>query len=132
MDFDSLKEKSVSIEPLDISNLVMEEPICPKFDVPDLSVIDPENTIMGDIKSKIEKQNALTSQQINILIEQNNLLSENYNKLKNMYDAQVEPYKAAQVDLKHSRRYNAVMMIIAAVAMLAAIASPIVTILVSQ
>ncbi|HBI60864.1 MAG TPA: hypothetical protein DDY31_06585 [Lachnospiraceae bacterium] len=131
MDFDSLKKFSASIKPLDISNLAMPEPIYPKFEIPDLPIIDPENTIMGDIKRKIEEQNTLTSQQINILVEQNKLLSENYNKLKDMYDAQAESYKSAQADLRNSRRYNAIMMIIAAVAMIAAIAGPIVTILVS-
>ena len=71
MDSDSLKKFSASIKTLDISNLAMPEPIYPKFEIPDLPIIDPENT--------------LTSQQINILVEQNKLLSENYNKLKDMY-----------------------------------------------
>ena len=48
-----------------------------------------------------------------------------------MYYAQAESYKSAQSDLKNSRRYNAIMLIIAAVAMIAAIAGPIVIILVS-
>lgn len=72
------------------------------------------------------------SADLNILVEQNKLLADNYNKLKEMYDAQAESYKAAQEDLKSSRRYNTIMMIIAAVAMIAAITGPIVTILVSQ
>lgn len=109
----------------------MPEPIYPKIEFPDFPVINPENTIFGDIKRKIEEQNVLTSQQINILVEQNKLLSENYNKLKDMYDAQTESYMSAQTDLKSSRQYNIIMMIIAVVAMIAAIASPIVTILVS-
>ena len=58
----------------------MPEPIYPKIEFPDFPVINPEKTIFGDIKRKIEEQNALTSQQINILVEQNKLLSENYNK----------------------------------------------------
>ena len=132
MDFDALKNLSASFKPIDLSRIAMPEPIYPKIEMPELQVIDPEDTIMGDIKRKIEEQNNLTTQQINILVEKNKLLADNYNKLKEMYDAQAESYKAAQEDLKSSRRYNAIMMIIAAVAMIAAIAGPIVTILVSQ
>ena len=107
----------------------------PKIELPDISVfepIDPEETIIGDIKRKIEEQNSLAAQQISILAEQNSLLADNYSKLKEMFDAQSESYKATQEDLKPSRKYNVVMMIIAIIAMLAAVAGPIATILVSQ
>ena len=70
--------------------------------------------------------------QIDILKEQNGLLADNYSKLKEMYDAQVEANKEAKEELKRSRRFNLAMMIIAFLAMLATIASPIVTILVSR
>lgn len=93
--------------------------------------INAEETIIGDIKHKIEEQNKLVSQQVEILVVQNNLLADNYSKLKDMYDAQSASYKAAQEDLKRSRRYNFIMMIISVIAMIAAIAGPIVTILVS-
>lgn len=130
MDFDPLN-KILSDKPFDISHITMPDSKYPEIKFPDFPVINPENTIFGDIKRKMEEQNALASQQINILVEQNKLLSENYNKLKDMYDAQTESYMSAQADLKSSHQYNVIMMIIAVVAMIAAIASPIVTILVS-
>ena len=69
MDFDALKNLSASFEPIDLSRIAMPEPIYPKIEMPELQVIDPEDTIMGDIKRKIEEQNNLTTQQINILAE---------------------------------------------------------------
>ncbi len=48
-----------------------------------IPVIDLENTIMGDIKRKIEPQ-------ISIPVEQNKLLTDNYNK---MYDSQQDKIK---------------------------------------
>lgn len=49
-----------------------------------------------------------------------------------MYDSQVEANEAARNDLKSSRKFNAWMMVIAIIAMLAAIAGPIATFLVSR
>lgn len=49
-----------------------------------------------------------------------------------MFDAQVQVNREAANELEKSKRFNAWMMIIAIVAMLAAIAGPIVTILVSR
>lgn len=77
-------------------------------------------------------QKELLQSQLEALREQNGLLSENYKKLKEMYDSQVEANEAAQNDLKSSRKFNAWMMVIAIIAMLAAIAGPIATILVSR
>lgn len=135
MDLDSLKRLSESISKINYSSIVNPDLLYPKIELPEMQVfepIDPEETIIGDIKRKIEEQNNLASQQITILAEQNSLLAENYSKLKEMYDAQTKSYMAAQEDLKRSRKYNVVMMIIAAIAMLAAIAGPIATILVSR
>ena len=77
-------------------------------------------------------QKELLEQQIGIVRKQNELLSDNYLKLKEMFDAQVEANREAKKELKQSKRFNIVMMIISAVAMLAAIAGPIVTILISK
>lgn len=135
MDFDSLKNVSDSLGKIDLSGMINPDMLFPKIELPDMSAlepIDPEDTIIGEIKRKIEEQNNLASQQISILVEQNRLLGDNYSKLKDMYDTQAESYKAAQEDLKSSRKYNVVMMVIAIIAMLAAIAGPIVTILVSR
>lgn len=78
------------------------------------------------------EQKELLQSQLEALREQNGLLSENYKKLKEMYDSQVEANEAARNDLKSSRKFNAWMMVIAIIAMLAAIAGPIATILVSR
>ncbi len=77
-------------------------------------------------------QKRLLEKQIEMVQEQNQLLSNNYSKLKEMFDAQVETNKEAKEELKRSKRFNYIMMIISIVAMLAAIAGPIVTILVSK
>ncbi len=80
--------------------------------------------------SSIE-QKKLIEEQVGILYEQNRLLSENYDKLKEMYDAQLQATEEAKKDLQRSRIFNGWMMVISIVAMLAAVASPIVTVLVS-
>ena len=49
-----------------------------------------------------------------------------------MYDAQKRAYQESREDLRNSRIFNRWMMVIAVIAMLAAIAGPIVTVLVSN
>ncbi len=93
--------------------------------------IDRENRMVAGAEASIA-QKELLEQQVEIVQKQNELLSDNYTKLKEMYDAQVEANKEAKEELKRSRRFNLVMMIIAFLAMLATIAGPIVTILVSK
>ena len=101
--------------------------------------IDERNQREAAHRAKLEAgaeadiaQKELLQSQLETLREQNGLLSENYEKLKAMYDSQVEANEAARNDLKSSRKFNAWMMVIAIIAMLAAIAGPIATILVSR
>ena len=101
--------------------------------------MDEKNRIEAEHRAKLEAgaeadivQKELLQSQLDALREQNGLLSENYEKLKEMYDSQLEANEAARNDLKSSRRFNAWMMVIAIIAMLAAIAGPIATILVSR
>ena len=82
------------------------------------------------VTSSIE-QKKLLEEQVGILYEQNRLLSENYDKLKEMYDAQLQATEEAKKDLQRSQIFNGWMMVISIVAMLATVASPIVTVLVS-
>lgn len=77
-------------------------------------------------------QKTLFEQQIEILQKQNDLLFDNYSKLKELFDEQVATNEEAKDELKRSKRFNIAMMIIAIIAMIAAVAGPIVTILVSQ
>ncbi len=77
-------------------------------------------------------QKELLEQQVEIFQKQNELLADNYSKLKEMFDAQVEANKEAKEELKRSKRFNLTMMIIAIIAMLAAIAGPIATLLASK
>lgn len=93
--------------------------------------IEREERIVAGAEASIA-QKELLEKQIEIILRQNELLSDNYNKLKEMYDAQVETNKEAKEELKRSKRFNLAMMIIAIIAMLAAIAGPIATILVSR
>ncbi len=101
--------------------------------------MDEKNQREAEHRAKLEAgaeadiaQKELLQSQLEALREQNGLLSENYKKLKEMYDSQVEANEAARNDLKSSRKFNAWMMVIAIIAMLAAIAGPIATILVSR
>lgn len=87
-------------------------------------------TLVAGAEASIE-QKELLQQQLDIIREQNSLLCDNYNKLKEMYDAQVEVTTESKAELDRSKKFNAWMMVIAIVAMLAAIAGPIATILVS-
>lgn len=90
-----------------------------------------EATLVAGAEASIE-QKELLQQQLEFIREQNALLCDNYEKLKEMYEAQVQENESSKEELKRSRRYNAWMMVIAIFAMLAAIAGPIATILVSQ
>ena len=76
-------------------------------------------------------QKELLEEQLEIIREQNKLLLDNYEKLKDLYDDQVQANKDAKDDLEKSRRFNRWMMVISVIAMLAAVASPIVTLWVS-
>lgn len=78
------------------------------------------------------EQKRLLEEQIAIVSEQNVLLNENYNKLKEMYDNQVETNNQARVDLEKSREFSKWMMAISIIAMLAAVASPIVSFIVAN
>ena len=93
--------------------------------------IERERRLVAGAEASIA-QKELLEQQVEMIQKQNELLSDNYSKLKEMYDAQVEANKEAKEELKRSKRFNLAMMIIAIIAMLAAIAGPIATILVSR
>ena len=93
--------------------------------------IEREEKMVADAEANIA-QKELLIEQLQAIKEQNDLLSDNYNKLKELYDAQVVANQEAKEELTRSKRFNVAMMIISAVAMLAAIAGPIVTILVSK
>lgn len=82
-------------------------------------------TLVAGAEASIEQRN-LIAQQLDILREQNSLLLDNYEKLKEMYDAQVQENKGAKDELKRSRRYNAWMMVVSVISMLAAIISTLI------
>lgn len=93
--------------------------------------IEREEKMVAGAEASIA-QKELLGQQVEFLQKQNDLLSDNYLKIKEMFDAQVEANREAKEELKRSKRFNLGMMIIAIIAMLAAIAGPIVTIWVSR
>ena len=142
MDIKGLSETVSQIGKLDFSKIYescnnlakveMPKIDIPRYEMPEITAIDPKDTIVGDIKRKIEEQNNLVTQQMSILLEQNELLADNYDKLKNMYDQQVMLNSESKDELEKSRRYNRWMMVISVIAMLAAIAGPIVTLIVSK
>ncbi len=88
-------------------------------------------------KNKLEKgaeasieQKELVKNQVDLLYKQNRLLSDNYDKLKEIYDAQCQSTIEAKEDLRRSRRYNAWMMVVSIISMLAAIVSIVISMLV--
>ena len=87
-------------------------------------------TLVAGAEASIEQKEIL-QQQLEMIREQNMFLCDNYEKLKEMYDAQMQANIEAKTELDRSKRFNAWMMVIAIIAMLAAIAGPITTILVS-
>ena len=87
-------------------------------------------TLAAGAEASIEQKEIL-QQQLEMIREQNMFLCDNYEKLKEMYDAQVQANIEAKTELDRSKRFNAWMMVIAIIAMLAAIAGPVTTILVS-
>ena len=93
--------------------------------------IEREEKMVAGAEASIA-QKELLEQQVQIIQKQNELLTDNYSKLKEMFDAQVEANKEAKEELKRSKRFNLAMMIIAIIAMLAAIAGPIATVLASK
>lgn len=97
-----------------------------------LDEIKAQNNIFAEqLKAEIAQKEILEGH-LQVAAEQNKLLSANYNKLEEMYNAQKESNTDTREDLKKSRTFNIWMMVIAIVAMLAAIAGPIATILVSR
>lgn len=128
----------VDIPKIEVPNVSVKS-VIPKVEIPEIE-LDPEKTIVGDIKHELQEQSKLYakqmeeqriqfSQQIELLTTQNQLLNDNYNKLKDLYEKQIEAYDNSQIDLEKSRNYNRWMMVIAIIAMLAAIAGPIVTLM---
>ena len=89
-----------------------------------------ETLVAGAEASIAQKE--LLEKQLEETQKQNALLCDNYEKLKELYEAQVQANKEAKDELVQSKRFNAWMMIIAIIAMLAAIAGPIATVLVSK
>lgn len=88
-------------------------------------------TLIAGAEASIEQRD-LIEQQLGVLREQNSLLLDNYEKLKEMYDAQVQENADAKDELKRSRRYNAWMMAVSVISMLAAIASTVIPFLCEQ
>ena len=74
-------------------------------------------------------QRELLAAQLEVIQKQNELLADNYGKLKELYDTQVQSTQDAKEDLLRSRRYNIVMMVISIIAMFAAVAGPVITLL---
>lgn len=91
-----------------------------------------QNDILSEQLKAEQAQRAILEEHLKVTTEQNGLLTANYQKLEEMYNAQKESNDDARKDLHKSRVFNAWMMVIAIVAMLAAIAGPIVTVLVSR
>lgn len=71
MDYINLSDLSGKIPELETFNLPPISPPSFNYEIPHVETIDPEDTIMGDIKHKIQEQNALVTKQIEVLVQQN-------------------------------------------------------------
>ena len=91
-----------------------------------------QNDILAEQLKAEQAQREILEEHLKVTTEQNALLSDNYKKLEEMYSAQKESNEESREDLHKSRVFNGWMMAIAIIAMLAAIAGPIATILVSR
>ena len=91
-----------------------------------------QNDILAEQLKAEQAQREVLEEHLKVTTEQNTLLSSNYQKLEEMYNEQKESNEEAREDLRKSRVFNGWMMVIAIIAMLAAIAGPIATILVSR
>ena len=80
MEINKLSDAFTKIGSIDLSTWDFPKYHLPEIEIPTVETIDPEDTIVGDIKKELQTQNSLVSQQVGILIEQNRLLTENYNK----------------------------------------------------
>ena len=129
--FDSFKINMAEVNSAIKANLLAEQKNQHIFDRISKHNAKSDATIMAGAEANVA-QKELLEQQLSTLGEQNKLLADNYSKLKEMYDAQAQSNSEAKEDLRRSRNFNAWMMVIAIIAMLAAIAGPIATILVSQ
>lgn len=67
------------------------------------------------------EQKKLIKSQIDLLYEQNKSLSDNYDKLREIYSLQCQANEDAKHQLKWSRIFNLLMMIISFISMLATI-----------
>lgn len=97
-----------------------------------LSELKSQNDILAEQLKAEQAQRKILEEHLEITTQQYGLLSANYQKLEEMYNVQKESLKDSRKDLRKSRVFNAWMMVIAIVAMLAAVAGPIVTVLVSR
>ena len=97
-----------------------------------LSELKSQNDILAEQLKAEQAQREVLEEHLKVTTEQNVLLSANYKKLEEMYNAQKESNDEAREDLHKSRVFNGWMMVRAIVAMLAAIAGPIVTVFVSR
>ena len=82
-------------------------------------------TLIAGAEANIEQRN-LMQRQVDILHEQNALLADNYEKLQDLYDDQVQANIDAKAELAKTKRYNAWMMVVSILSMLAAVAGPII------
>ena len=97
-----------------------------------LGELKAQNDILAEQLKAEQVQREILEEHLKVTTEQNTLLSANYQKLEEMYNSQKESNDEARKDLHKSRVFNAWMMVIAIVAMLAAISGPIVTVIVSR
>lgn len=97
-----------------------------------LDELKTQNAILVEQLKAERAQREILEEHLRVTTEQNGHLSANYQKLEEIYVAQKDSYEDARADIHKGRVFNGWMMAIAIIAMLAAIAGPIVTIVVSR
>jgi len=83
--------------------------------------------LVAGAEANIEQKHLL-EEELELTKKQNTLLLENYKKLSEMYDAQLEANAESSRELKKSKQFNAIMMLISIISMVAAVVSAVVSV----
>ena len=112
------------------------------FNISSLPSVDVKNQLQENFERKKQSEEAsikLAQQkdyEIQLLEEQNQILNKNYeslynqyNKLKDIYETQTKAYLEKQEEAKNSKKFNAIMLVVATIAALVAICGLVIQII---
>ena len=88
--------------------------------IPEIETIQikEEDTLIYQLKEQTEQIIQKTNEQIRLLNEHNEQLANNYKKLEQIYSIKESELEESKKEVKKSKRYNIIMMIIAILSLL--------------